>query len=65
MNRIRSLEGIVKGLRFTVRASLACTDLAKQGLQPLEYSEQGLAPLLHLFRGESSFKDRLQSPISQ
>jgi hypothetical protein len=44
MNRIRSLEGIVKGLRSTVRASLACADLAKQGLQPLRVLRTRFGP---------------------
>jgi hypothetical protein len=54
LNRIRSLEDIVKGLRSTVRASLACADLANKDYSHRECLEQGLAALLHLFWGEST-----------
>ena len=50
MNRIRSFEGIVKGLRSTVRALLACADLAKKGLQPLRVLRIRFGPTV-TFRG--------------
>jgi hypothetical protein len=47
LNRIiRSLEAM--------RASLACADLANRDCSHRECSEQGSAPLVHLFKGEDS-----------
>jgi hypothetical protein len=58
MNRIRSLEGIVKGLRSTVRASLACADLAKQGLQPLRVLRTRFCPTFTvIYRGGEYWRE--------